>query len=41
LTTFNTEKIQGDALLELLVQNENELLASELIEEVRHSVESK
>ena len=38
LTTFKTENINGDALEELLVQNENELLATQLMEEVRHSV---
>jgi ATP-dependent Lhr-like helicase len=39
LTTFKTENIQGDALQELLLQNENELLALKLMDEVRHSVE--
>lgn len=35
LTTFKTENIQGDALQELLLQQENECLAEKLINEVR------
>jgi ATP-dependent Lhr-like helicase len=38
LTTFKTEHIHGDALQELLLQNESELLATQLMEEVRLSV---
>lgn len=38
LTSFKTENIHGDALQELLLQNENELLASQLMEKVRLSV---
>ena len=38
LTTFKTENIHGDALQELLSQNENELLATKLMDEVRCSV---
>ena len=39
LTTFKTENIQGDALQELLIQQQKEVLATQLIEEVRHCVE--
>ena len=38
LTTFKTENIHGEALQELLLQNENELLATKLMDEVRLSV---
>jgi ATP-dependent Lhr-like helicase len=41
LTTFKTENVEGDALQELLRQNQNELLATALMAEVRNSVKSK